>query len=59
MTEKQIKRQGVILSDKEINQLLNEQDNRIKELEKEKYILNSKIKRLTDELANCYEKLGW
>lgn len=43
----------------EINKLLNEQDERIKELEKEKYRLNSKVKRLIDELANCYEKLGW
>ena len=59
MTEKQIKHKGVILSDKEVNQLLNEQDKQIKELEREKYRLNSKVKRLTDELANCYEKLGW
>ena len=39
--------------------LLNEKEERIKELEKEKYRLNSKVKRLIDELANCYEKLGW
>ena len=38
---------------------LNSQEKRIKELEREKYRLNSKVKRLTDELANCYEKLGW
>lgn len=35
MTEKQIKHKGVILSDKEVNQLLNEQDEKIKELEQE------------------------
>ena len=35
MTEKQIKHKGVILSDKEVTQRLNEQDKRIKELETE------------------------
>ena len=43
----------------EIVNLLNEQDARINELEKEEYRLNSKVNRLIDELANCYEKLGW
>lgn len=43
----------------QISHYLNEQEKQIKELEKEKYRLNSKNKRLIDELANCYEKLGW
>ena len=47
------------MSDEQVVDLLNEQEERIKELEKEKYRLNSKVKRLIDELANCYEKLGW
>lgn len=47
------------LSPIEIVRRLNEQEERIKELKKEKYRLNSKVKRLIDELANCYEKLGW
>lgn len=45
MTEKQIKHKGVILSDKEVNQLLNEQDKRIKELEKENERLQNCIHR--------------
>lgn len=44
--------------DELINQL-NEQEETIQELEKEKYRLNSKVNRLIDELANCYKKLGW
>ena len=43
----------------EVVDLLNEQDKQIKELKKEKYRLNSKVRRLIDELANCNEKLGW
>ena len=43
----------------DIVDLLNKQEEQIKELEKEKYRLNSKVKSLIDELANCYEKLGW
>ena len=50
---------GKIISFMDMFDKLNEQDKRIKELEKEKYRLNSKVKRLIDELANCYEKLGW
>lgn len=45
MTEKQIKHRGVILSDKEVIQRLNEQYERIKELEEEN-------QKLRDELNN-------
>lgn len=31
----------------------------LRELEKENHVLNAKVNRLMDELANCYEKLGW
>lgn len=50
---------GRILSDKQVIDLLNEMDSRTQELEKENQRLNAKVNRLTDELANCYEKLGW
>lgn len=45
MTEKQIKHKGLILSDKEVNQRLNEQEERIKELEKENQKLRDELKK--------------
>lgn len=52
MSEKQIKHKGVILSDKEVNQLLNEQDKRIKELETEKELLKKDGNNLIQLLEN-------
>lgn len=48
MTEKQIKHKGVILSDKEVTQRLNEQYERIKELEKENQKLIDELKKGDD-----------
>lgn len=39
--------------------ILEDKLKKLKELEKENHVLNAKVNRLTDELANCYEKLGW
>ncbi len=54
MSEKQIKHKGVILSDKEVNQLLNEQDKRIKELEKEQ----NKVQKVLTDYFNRYTQMA-
>ena len=54
MNEKQIKHKGVILSDKEINQLLNEQDKRIKELE----IEQNKVQKVLTDYFNRYTQMA-
>lgn len=48
MTEKEIKHKGFILSDKEVIQRLNEQYERIKELEKENQKLRDELKKGDD-----------
>ena len=53
MTEKQIKHKGVILSDKEVNQLLNEQDKRIKELE----MKQNKVQKVLTDYLNRYTQM--
>lgn len=59
MTEKQIKHKGVILSDKEVNQLLNEQDKRIKELESENKMLKLTIGRNESYIKRLTTKGKW
>lgn len=54
MNEKQIKHKGVILSDKEVNQLLNEQDKRIKELE----IEQNKVQEVLIDYFNRYTQMA-
>lgn len=38
---------------------MEELQNENEQLKKENHRLNAKVNRLTDELAICYEKLGW
>ena len=54
MTEKQIKHKGVMLSDKEVNQLLNEQDKRIKELETEQ----NKVQEVLTDYFNRHTQMA-
>lgn len=54
MTEKQIKHKGIILSDKEVNQILNRQDKRITELEKKQ----NKVQKVLTDYYNRYIQMA-